>query len=158
MQYLSGANPVWKSPLINSKPGVDLSGTTMKIQNSEVDFDAWSELHVFTVLEVHANTTWSRILGKTIEVSQSNRYRLALCMQEEVTISPPCISRGARINSNTDHNRENASSRTTSIHGNPGLFTMSWGGGSFTNQNRRYTEGNTVSFDRIYWFSRFGTR
>ena len=139
----SGANPVWKSSLINSKPGVDLSGTTMKIQNSEVDFDAWSELHVFTVLKVHANTTWSRILGKTIEVSQSNNTAWHYATRRG-DYSPPLYFSRARNNSNTDYNRENANSRTTSIHDNPGLFTMSWGGGSFTNRIDG-TQNNTVS-------------
>ena len=44
----------------------------MKIKDSETEFDGWSELHVFAVIQINGNVNWSRVFGKTTSVSQGN--------------------------------------------------------------------------------------
>ena len=36
----------------------------MKIKDSETEFDGWSELHVFAVIQINGNVNWSSILVK----------------------------------------------------------------------------------------------
>ena len=136
--------PSWESSLINSNPGVKLDGSTLVLDNSAVAFDEWSELHVFAVLRIHANTTWKRVFGKTSSASSSANTAWSYSIRRG-DASPPTYFARVRNNSNADFNRESGNSRTTSLHDSPGgLFTMSWGGGSFTNRIDG-TQNSTVS-------------
>ncbi|MDB0030321.1 putative Ig domain-containing protein [Opitutales bacterium] len=120
--------PSWESSLINSNPGVKLDGSTLVLDNSAVAFDEWSELHVFAVLRIHANTTWKRVFGKTSSASSSANTAWSYSIRRG-DFSPPTYFARVRNNSNADFNRESGNSRTTSLHDSPGgLFTMSWGG------------------------------
>ena len=137
-------SPSWESSLINSNPGVKLDGSTLVLDNSAVAFDEWSELHVFAVLRIHANTTWKRVFGKTSSASSSANTAWSYSIRRG-DFSPPTYFARVRNNSNADFNRESGNSRTTSLHDSPGgLFTMSWGGGSFTNRIDG-TQNSTVS-------------
>ncbi len=114
------------------------------MDNSAVAFDGWSELHVFAVLRIHANTTWKRVIGKTSSASSSANTAWSYSIRRGDN-SPPTYFARVRNNSNADFNRESGNSRTTSLHDSPGgLFTMSWGGGSFTNRIDG-TQNSTVS-------------
>ena len=142
----SGANPVWKSSLINSKPGVDLSGTTMKIQNSEVDFDAWSKLHVFAVFEVYNGYhTWTRYFGKTTDINSQSATAWHLGARRG-DYNPPLL-RSWVVNSTPSRaeTEGSGSTNTASFKGNPGLFSMSYGDGSFISRIDGTQWGSTKS-------------
>ena len=64
--------PTWEPMGVNNKPAANLSTAALALDNSAESFDAWSQLHVFAVFKVTANTTWKRIFGKTSSVSSAS--------------------------------------------------------------------------------------
>ena len=143
----SGA-PSWESSLINSNPGAKLDGSTLVLDNSAVAFDAWSELHVFAVLRIHANTNWKRVFGKTSSVSSTANTAWSYSTRRGDN-NPPTYFARVRNNSNADFYRESGNSNTTSLHDSPGgLFTMSGGGGELYKPDR----WNAKQHSKFDWY------
>ncbi|MDG1173886.1 MAG: hypothetical protein P8M67_06285, partial [Opitutales bacterium] len=129
----SQKRPNWKASLVNSKPGVDLSSSTLKIENSETDFDEWTELHVFGVFRIDTSITWKRVLGKTSNINSSadTAWHFGVRRGDH---EPPLYFMRARNSGGTDYYKEDANLRTQSLHDDVGLFVMSYGDGAFANK------------------------
>ena len=141
-----GSNPVWNATLINSKPGVNLDNTRMKIENSEVDFDAWSKLHVFAVFEVYNGWhTWKRYFGKTTDINSQSATAWHFGARRG-DYNPPLL-RSWVVNSTptTSSIEGQGATSTASFKGSPGLFSMSYGDGSFIRRIDGTQWGSTKS-------------
>ena len=128
----SGTTPTWQSSSLNSKPTVSFSGTNsnMKIKDSETEFDGWSELHVFAVIQINGNVNWSRVFGKTTNVSQAGNTAWHYATRRGDR-DPPLYFASATNSSGTNYWRQKQNSYTASLKNNPGLFSLSYDGANF---------------------------
>ncbi|MBV42384.1 MAG: hypothetical protein CL834_05075, partial [Crocinitomicaceae bacterium] len=141
----SGTAQTWQSSSLNSKPTVSFSGTNsnMKIKDSETKFDGWNKLHVFAVFQVNGNPNWSRIFGKTTDASQGSNTAWHYATRRG-DYDPPLYFSSATNGAGTNYWRQKANSYTASLKDNPGLFSLSFGDGSFTTRVDG-TEIDTIS-------------
>ena len=65
-------NPSYNSIGLNSKPTIQLTNSSLVLNNSRSPFDNWDELHVFAVLYQTAHSQFSSIFGKTNHTGWAN--------------------------------------------------------------------------------------
>ena len=127
----SANSPLWKSTELNGRPTV-FTNNFIEIKNSAVSFDAWEKLHVFVIMKSTSFHDWTRILGKTtnVSVAGSTAWHLA---DRRSSRDPLELFFMATNSSGTNYWQENQHAENNSFKSSTGgLLNMSYGSGSMT--------------------------
>ena len=131
--------PNWKPSGFNGLPTLHFNNNTMTITNSSNEFDGWSKLSAYVVLEEISINVWSMWFGKSDRVNTSSNGSWYF-MSRRPDLNPPWYR--FRINGTTGHDVPEINHSYSLLVHEPMLLVLTYDGDAGI--RKAYLNGNVV--------------